>query len=218
VRVERRLQPSPAALALASLGAIAFTLAVSSVLVVAAGAPVGRTYGLLLQGAFGSVFAWSETLTRAVPLMLTGLAAAVAFRARLFNIGAEGQLLMGAIAATWAGTRLAPPAALHLPLVLGAGMLAGALWAGIAAVLRVRRDVPEVLSTLLLNFVAVQAVAKIPRAQTLELLKDLQCGVRDFTPADFASFDGIADFLADQKITPTHVDYRKSLQLGFYKG
>lgn len=66
--------------------------------------------------------------------------------------------------------------------------------------------------------IAVQAVAKIPKAQTLDLLRDLQCGVRDFTPADFKSFDGIADFLADQKITPTHVDYRKSLQVGFYKG
>ena len=100
MRVEKRLQPSPAALALASLGAIAFTLLVSSLLVLAAGAPVGRTYGLLLQGAFGSVFAWSETLTRAVPLLLTGLAAAVAFRARLFNIGAEGQLYAGAPAAS----------------------------------------------------------------------------------------------------------------------
>ena len=64
---------------------------------------------------------------------------------------------------------------------------------------------------------AVQAVAKIPRAQTLDLLKDLQCGVRDFTPADFTSFDGIAEFLAEQKITPSRVDYRKALQLGFYK-
>ena len=66
--------------------------------------------------------------------------------------------------------------------------------------------------------VAVQAVAKIPRAQTLELLKDLQCGVRDFTPADFKSFDGIADFLAEQKITASRIDYRRALQVGFYKG
>ena len=64
---------------------------------------------------------------------------------------------------------------------------------------------------------AVQAVAKIPKAQTLDLLRDLQCGVRDFTQADFTSFDGIADFLVDQKITPNRVDYRKSLQTGFYK-
>lgn len=66
--------------------------------------------------------------------------------------------------------------------------------------------------------VAVQAVAKIPRAQTAELLKDVQCGVRDFTAGDFASFDGIAEFLAEQKITPGRVDYRKALQVGFYKG
>ena len=81
----------------------AFTLVVSSVLVAWAGAPVGQAYALLLEGGFGSRFAWSETLTRATPLILTGLAAAVAFRARLFNIGAEGQLYAGALAAVAVG-------------------------------------------------------------------------------------------------------------------
>ena len=128
MRVEKTHPASPAALALASLGAVAFTLLVSSVLVLAAGAPVGRTYGLLLQGAFGSVFAWSETLTRAVPLLLTGLAAAVAFRARLFNIGAEGQLYAGALAAVavgglHGGSGLAAPTWLLFPAMLVAAAL-----------------------------------------------------------------------------------------------
>ena len=83
--------------------AVAFTLLVSTLLVLWAGAPVGQTYALLARGAFGSVFALTETLTRATPLILTGLAAAVAFRARLFNIGAEGQLYAGAIAAVAVG-------------------------------------------------------------------------------------------------------------------
>ena len=86
MRLEKRLQTSRVALVLAPVGAVLFTLLVSSLLVLWAGAPVGQTYALLLQGGFGSVFALSETFTRAIPLMLTGLAATVAFKARLFNI------------------------------------------------------------------------------------------------------------------------------------
>ena len=103
MRLEKRNHTSPAAYVLAPVGAVVFTLIVSALLVLWAGAPVGQTYALLLQGAFGSVFALTETLTRATPLILTGLAAAVAFRARLFNIGAEGQLYAGALAAVAVG-------------------------------------------------------------------------------------------------------------------
>ena len=103
MRLEKRSNASAAALVLAPVGAVAFTLLVSALLVLWAGAPVAATYGLLLKGGFGSVFALSETLTRAIPLLLTGLAATVAFKARLFNIGAEGQLYMGALAARGLG-------------------------------------------------------------------------------------------------------------------
>ena len=132
MRLERRTQTSAGAMVLAPLGAVAFTLLVSSALVLWAGAPVGQTYGLLLQGAFGSLFAWSETLTRAVPLILTGLAATVAFKARLFNIGAEGQLYAGALAAVavggmHGGSGLEWPVWLLFPLMMLAAALAGAL-------------------------------------------------------------------------------------------
>ncbi|TFW32766.1 ABC transporter permease, partial [Pseudomonas fluorescens] len=103
MRLEKRHRTSAVAYVAAPIGAVAFTLLVSALLVLWAGAPVGRTYALLAQGAFGSIFALTETLTRATPLILTGLAAAVAFRARLFNIGAEGQLYAGAIAAVAVG-------------------------------------------------------------------------------------------------------------------
>jgi ABC-type uncharacterized transport system permease subunit len=93
MRLEKRTEVSKLALLLAPLAAIAFTLLVSALLVLWAGAPLGQTYSLLFKGGFGSVFALSETLTRAIPLILTGLAATVAFKARLFNIGAEGQLV-----------------------------------------------------------------------------------------------------------------------------
>jgi len=103
MRFEKRTSVSPAALVIAPIAAVAFTLLVSSLLVLWAGAPVGPTWAALVRGGFGSVFAWSETLTRATPLILTGLAVTVAFKARLFNIGAEGQLYAGALAAVAVG-------------------------------------------------------------------------------------------------------------------
>jgi ABC-type uncharacterized transport system permease subunit len=103
MHLERRAETSRALQWGAPFVAVGFTLLVAAALVAWAGAPVGRAYWLLLEGGFGSRFAWTETLTRATPLILTGLAAAVAFRARLFNIGAEGQLYAGALAAVAVG-------------------------------------------------------------------------------------------------------------------
>jgi simple sugar transport system permease protein len=121
----------------------------------AAGAPPVRAIQSLLAEAFGSPFVWTGTLLHAVPILLTGLAVAWAFRAGLFNIGAEGQFLWGALAAAWVGAAVKLPAPLHLPLALAAGAAAGALWAWPAALLKARRGTPEVLTTLLLSFVAV---------------------------------------------------------------
>ena len=164
MRLEKRSRSSAAALVLAPVGAIVFTLLVSSLLVLWAGAAVTQTYGLLLQGGFGSVFALSETLTRAIPLMLTGLAATVAFKARLFNIGAEGQLYMGALAAVavgglhdGTGFGLAP--ALLFVLMLLAAALAGALLLLGPALLKARLGVDEVVTTLLLNFIVLLFVS-----------------------------------------------------------
>lgn len=109
----------------------------------------------LLTGAFGGP-AWELTLRRAIPILLTGLAVGWAFRAGLFNIGAEGQLLWGALAAAWAGFGLALPPALHVLLALCAGAAAGALWALPAALLKARLRVPEVVTTLLLSLVAIE--------------------------------------------------------------
>ena len=144
--------------------AVAFTLLISSVLVAWAGAPVGRAYALLLEGGFGSRFAWSETLTRAVPLILTGLAAAVAFRARLFNIGAEGQLYAGALAAVavgglHGGDGFVLEPWLLFPLMMLAAAAAGALLLLGPALLKVRLGVDEVVTTLLLNFIVLLFVS-----------------------------------------------------------
>jgi simple sugar transport system permease protein len=141
-----------------------FTLLVSALLVWWAGAGVAQTYGLLLRGGFGSVFALSETFTRAIPLMLTGLAAAVAFRARLFNIGAEGQLYVGALAAVavgglHGGTGFDLPSPLLFGLMLLAAALAGALLLLGPALLKARLGVDEVVTTLLLNFIVLLMVS-----------------------------------------------------------
>lgn len=164
MRLEKRTTSSHLALVLAPIGAVAFTLVISALLVLWAGAPVGKTYSLLLQGGFGSVFAFSETLTRAIPLMLTGLAATVAFKSRLFNIGAEGQLYMGALAAVAVGglhegTGLAlHPAALFVLMMLAAA-LAGALLLLGPALMKAKLGVDEVVTTLLLNFIVLLLVS-----------------------------------------------------------
>ena len=164
MRLEKRDQASALALLLAPLGAVLFTLLVSALLVWWAGAGVAQTYGLLLKGGFGSVFALSETFTRAIPLMLTGLAAAVAFKARLFNIGGEGQLYVGALAAVavgglHGGTGFDLPVPLLFVLMLLAAALAGALLLLGPALLKARMGVDEVVTTLLLNFVVLLLVS-----------------------------------------------------------
>lgn len=126
----------------------------------------------LWSGSIGSTYALtSGTLVRATPLILTGLSVALAFRAGVFNIGAEGQLLVGAAAA--AAIALTPelqPYHMAVPLALIGGCLAGAAWAGIAALLRARFHVLEVLSTILLNFVALYAVSYLVRGPLQEPL------------------------------------------------
>ena len=166
MRLEKRSARSPAALVLAPTGAVAFTLVVSALLVLWAGAPVLRTYGLLFAGGFGSVFSLSETLTRATPLVMTGLAATVAFKARLFNIGAEGQLYAGAIAAIavgglHGGSGFEQSTWLLFPLMMAAAALAGALLLLGPALLKLRLGVDEVVTTLLLNFIVLLGVGAL---------------------------------------------------------
>lgn len=141
--------------ALDPLAAIAAALLLSAVFLWLLGADPLRALLALAEGAFGDRIALENTLVRGGPLVLIGLAVAVAFRCGLWNIGGEGQLYVGALAATAVATR----AGLPLPFALVAGVAAGAGWAGIAAGLRVSRGVSEVLSTLLLNFIAILAVA-----------------------------------------------------------
>jgi simple sugar transport system permease protein len=139
-------------------------------LLVATGQPAGAALTSLWRGAAGSADAFvSGTLVRATPLVLAGLAVALAFRAGVLNVGAEGQLLAGAGAAAATGELLMP--ALGGATVLAAvaaGAAAGAAWAGIAAWLRRRFGVLEVISTIMLNFVALYAVGYLVRGPLQE--------------------------------------------------
>lgn len=155
-------------------GAVAVVALLALVLALG-GYDAGRALGALWRGSFGGGYAiGSATLVRATPLVLTGLAVAFAFRAGVWNIGAEGQLLAGAATGTALAlllpAALAAPGALVVPAVLLAGGVAGAMWAGIAALLRRRFRVPEVISTIMLNFVAVSLVGWLVRGPLQEPL------------------------------------------------
>ncbi len=135
---------------------VLFALALGGIFVWISGHDPLQAYVALLRGAFGSPYDISETLVIAVPLLLAGLSVAVAFRAGLFNIGAQGQLLVGAVTAGWVGA-LWPdlPGILLLPLTLLAGILGGALYGGIAGWLKAARGVNEVITTIMLNYTIV---------------------------------------------------------------
>ena len=135
---------------------LAIAIAMLAVLLIATGHEVIPALSAMVRGAFGSYYAiTSATIVRMVPLALAGLAVSVAFRAGILNIGAEGQLLVGAAAATAiSGTLGGVPWFIGIPVMLGAGAIAGGAWAAIAGALRLRFGVLEVISTIMLNFVA----------------------------------------------------------------
>jgi len=120
-----------------------------------AGRLVANAYGALAEGAFGSGEAWSETLVAATPLILAGLSVAIGFRAGLFNIGGQGQLIVGGMASLIVGFAVHLPSAIHIPLALLAGILAGALWGGISGLLKAKTGAHEVITTIMLNYIAL---------------------------------------------------------------
>lgn len=152
-----------------ALAFVAITLGVLATVLVLTGHAPMPALSALIRGAFGSGFAIASTVVRAIPLALAGLAVALAFRAGLLNIGAEGQLLTGACVATAVGAALGSTSAyVALPLMLVAGTAAGAVWAGIAAELRRRFGVLEVISTIMLNFVAINVTGWLVRGPLQE--------------------------------------------------
>jgi general nucleoside transport system permease protein len=116
---------------------------------------VADTYWALLDGAFGSGDAIASTLERAAPLACAGLGVTLAFRVGLFNIGAQGQLIMGAICAAYVGFTWDLPIGLHLIVAVVAGMIGGAIWGGVVGLLKAQTGAHEVIVTIMLNYVAL---------------------------------------------------------------
>jgi general nucleoside transport system permease protein len=158
LRLERRLTV-PRWLPLgATIGAVVVALVIGGILIASVGGDPIRSYVHIVDAAFGDIGVISDTLVVATPLIFAGLACALAFRMRLWNIGAEGQLLMGAWGAS--AVVLVPllpddaPQILFLPAMIAAGMAAGALWGFIPGILKARLGVNEIIVTLMLNYIA----------------------------------------------------------------
>lgn len=155
--LERRLVPSQRAVWVGQTVAVLLAFAMGGAVLRLAGADPLAAYAVIAEGALGSLHNASEVVVKAIPLMLCGLAVAVAARIQIWNIGGEGQLVLGGIGAAGVALFLSPhlPPALVLPLMLAAGFLAGGLWALIPGFLRARLEVNEILTTLMLNYVAI---------------------------------------------------------------
>ncbi|EKN62449.1 ABC transporter permease [Schinkia azotoformans] len=121
-------------------------------------------YSALLSGAFGDQYYIGETIRQVTPYILAGLAVAFAFRTGLFNIGVEGQLMVGWLAAVWVGVSFEAPKIIHLPLAILAAAFAGAIWGGIPGFLKARFKVHEVIVTIMMNYIALHVVNAIIRS------------------------------------------------------
>lgn len=117
----------------------------------------------MFSGSFGSFYGFKETITKAIPLILIGAGLTLAFRAKFWNIGAEGQLLMGAIFATWTGLTFGHnlPSWAIVPMIFFAGFIGGALWGIIPALLKIKYSINEVISTLMLNYICAEILTML---------------------------------------------------------
>lgn len=158
LRVERRIEQPRWLVWLSPLILIVAALLVGALLLWLIGANPWYVYRRMAELAFGSAYGWSDTTIKATPLILAGLGVAIAFRMKLWNVGAEGQLFMGAFFATGVALHLfspETPAWLMLTAMAAAGFIGGALWGAIPGVLKARLNVNEIITTLMLTYVAV---------------------------------------------------------------
>lgn len=157
-KVSDRESVSPVRSFLTIIGSLLAGLVAISLIFIFSG--VNPLYAIfkIFSGSFGSFYGIKETITKAIPLILIGGGLTIAFRAKFWNIGAEGQLLMGAIFGTWVGLNWGPnlPFPIIVPLMFMAAFIGGALWGLIPAVLKIRFAINEVISTLMLNYICAE--------------------------------------------------------------
>ena len=160
---------------LVPLYAVALALGVAALVILAVGANPLEAYSALLRGMFGNADRINASLGRSTPFIGAALAVAFAFRAGLFNIGAEGQLLVGALLAAWVGTFswIADlPGPLAIVLIILAGIVGGGAWGGIPGVLKARTGAHEVITTIMLNSIAILGVRWLVNSQDPVILRD----------------------------------------------
>jgi general nucleoside transport system permease protein len=160
IRFEKRITEAPRWYPFAvSLGAIVFALFLGGIVISLTGGDPLRSYAYIARASFGNIGVFSDTLVKATPLILVGLACSIAFRMRLWNIGAEGQFFLGAFGAS--AVVLLPllpetaPQWLFIVVMIVTGFAAGALWGFIPGFLKAKFNVNEIISTLMLNYIAV---------------------------------------------------------------
>lgn len=154
ISFEKRVSVSPVWQGASIFLALAASIIVSAILLASTGTNVLTAFVAIADGAFGGFRATTKTLAKATPLILTGIAVTVAFRAKIWNIGAEGQLFAGACTSYWAYLIVGPaPGVFLIPLLFIAGAAGGGLYGGIAGFLKARFAVNEVLTTVMLNYV-----------------------------------------------------------------
>ena len=130
-------------------------LAAGAIFMLIIGSNPIKAYSVLFESAFGSFYGFSETLINTTPLIFTGLAVSFAFRTGLFNIGGDGQFLIAYTVTAWIGYAFQLPMLIHVPLALIGGIIGGGLWASIAGYLKAKLGVHEVITTIMLNYIAL---------------------------------------------------------------
>ena len=157
--IEKRLHASRALRAAVTLGSLSLALFLGGAVIAAVGVNPCGAYAALCRGAFGTSYGLSETVVKAIPLLFCGLSVSLALRMRLWNIGAEGQYVVGALAASLVALVIPGLGRVsYFALMLLASFAAGALWGGIPGALRARLNVSEIITTLLINWVALALV------------------------------------------------------------
>jgi simple sugar transport system permease protein len=160
IKFERRINQSRGAIFIVPIISLILALAFGAILLLAFGINPLEAFRVMVTGSLGSQYALTETLVKSIPLMLTGLSVSIAFRMLFWNIGAEGQLALGGIAAAYVALFLSDflPDFLTIPTMVVFGMAAGAIWALIPAFLRAYLNVNEILTTLMMNYIAILVV------------------------------------------------------------
>ena len=168
--------------------AIASSLLLGALILYLAGYDVAKAFSAIYIATFRNIFAFTGTVNRSSPLIFVGLAVAIAFRGNVFNIGAEGQLLMGAVFATLTGITLTSlPGFILIPLMILSGALGGALWALLPGLLKAKYEVSEVITTIMFNYIALNLIGYLVRGPIMDRTQvepqSIPIAVQGFLPA-----------------------------------